>query len=177
MNNESNYSLILPKKYSLLIFCSCQQGLLYVYQYYNIQNYNMMIVSLCLYLSSISFWMKPIYGIRRTIDRFCVQSVSAYTFYCAYDCHMEYLYLKFNFFCLMGFLIYIYGCHLYNKKHLLIYTICHIILHTCGGLGNAVFIECLEHSENNEHNIVQLQNSITLFYMLFFGNYIIWFCF
>ena len=177
MNNESKDLSILPTKYSILIFCSCQQGLLYAYQYYNIQHYNMMIVSLCLYLSSISFWMKPIYGIRRTIDRFCVQSVSAYTFYCAYDCHMEYLYLKFNFFCLMGFCIYIYGCHLYKKKQLLIYTICHIILHTCGGIGNYTLIECLKHQENDTNKIEYLQNNITLFYVLFFGNYIIWFCF
>lgn len=177
MYNESKYLSILPTKYSIFIFCSCQQGLIYVYLFYNIQYYRMMIVSMCLYLSSILFWIKPVYGIRRTIDRFCVQFTSAYTFYCAYDCNIEHVYLKFNLFCFMGFLIYIYGCHLYNKKQFLIYTICHIMLHTCGGLGNASFLECLEHTENNTNNIVYLQNSVTLFYVLFFGNYIIWCCF
>ena len=167
--------LILPQKYSALILLSCQQGLWYVYKYYQIKYYNMMISSVILYFSSIMFWKNPTYGLRRNADRLVVQLTSLFTFYNAYECNNLDMYLYFNVFCFSGFCIYLIGCRLYETNHLFFYTVCHIALHTFGGLGNAVLIECVQSSEIVKQNIDDVKTCITGFHCIFFANYLYWF--
>jgi hypothetical protein len=172
---DTNSLVILPQKYSALVLLSCQQGLWYVYKYYQIKHYNMMLSSLILYFTSIVFWINPTYGVRRNVDRLVVHITSLFTFYNAYECNKFDMFVYFNALCFSGFCIYLVGCRLYDANYLFWYTICHIALHTFGGLGNAVLVECVQH-ETVKEKIDDLKMYITGFHCIFFMNYVCWFC-
>lgn len=165
-------SLILPPKYSRCMLVSCQQALWYAYKYYTISHCPMMISSIILYTTSIIFWQHPVYSWRRNMDICVVQLTAFYTFYNAYECNLIDQYVLFNMYCFSGFWLYLIGCYVYKRKYLFFYTVCHIGLHTLSGFGNSVLIDCVQHPENSKNNIDVFKIYTTVFYYLFFCNYI-----
>jgi len=133
--------IILQKPWSLFLLISCQQGLFYLYLMYIKQRIDLLIANSVLYCSSVLFWSSPSYGFRRNLDRLVVKLHTFYVNYCALTELREYsTYAGFVLLYLNGFMFYVLGCQFYKRQLYTIYTLTHIVLHTCGGFATYLLI-------------------------------------
>ena len=149
--------LILPRRYSVWLLVSCQQSLYHVYKFSEANRFDVSIAIFVLYMTSICFWSRPTYGVRRTVDTLYVKFIGLYTFYIAHDCRDENAFVRYNVCFYIAIWMYCIGCVFFEKGYKLIYTSFHILLHTLTGVGNSLISQCLKNEYENELIVPQLQ--------------------
>lgn len=138
-------ALVLDRPWSHLLLISCQQGLIYMYVMYTVQRYDLLITSFALYVTSNVFWVHPIYGFRRNLDRFVVKAHLMYLHYCAYTEYQTYTnYACFILLHIHAYAIYFAGCHFYKHRLYTLYTLTHILLHSLGSLSTLLLINDID---------------------------------
>jgi hypothetical protein len=125
--------LALPKTQYIFLFRVSNLIITNVLYALHREYYDLAIVPLCVWLSSINYWRKPDYSWRRYLDMACVHIGISYEVYRAYSLEHG------NMFCyivFVGCICYIVACYYYQKKKYWISTLLHALAHIIGNIGN-----------------------------------------
>jgi hypothetical protein len=85
---------------------------------------------------SINYWIKPIYGLRRTMDMIWVQVIVFLHAYYVWNSPIRVIYFTIQ---MQGAGFYCVGWYFYRKKNLWTSTLCHVGVHLCGNLSLCLF--------------------------------------
>ena len=143
-------ALIIPKKYANILFISSNQFLCISYYAYLNEQYLFLCFSLWIYFTSLMFWSKPVYGIRRHLDIYSVFSIGAYIMYRSYLNYYVYTCIL----CMVMLHIKSFRyCYIKNFKKS---TICHVLIHNFGTIGTIMAIRYIRSWEEKKIEIKEI---------------------
>jgi hypothetical protein len=126
-----------PKEQSNVIFAfSFLIGLSAIYAFYKKQ-YDIFLVSILIFITSLDHWRDPQYGFRRNLDIFVVSAGFVYLCIRAIIRKIKSRLFWFSFIAVI--LSFYISWHLYYQGHVWLSTISHCILHICGNMSVILF--------------------------------------
>lgn len=144
-NNELNvkkYKYVVERKHSKVLFISSFFfGLNSIYGFYNYLHHNMkfneiIFTNTILFLTSINYWRKPIYGFRRNLDITIAVINFGYNHYVIYNCHYSWIY----YLAMKGIVVFYGLSRMYHNKNSNLACFFHCMVHISANVGNlAVF--------------------------------------
>jgi hypothetical protein len=131
MNNKY---ILQYEQYILIYYVSYLSLISFIYAIIQ-QHYNMCMVPLGVFITSINYWRKPDYSWRRYIDIFYVSCCLIYQIIKSYNSEYGLLYCIVVF---IGIMFFPLGNYLSDKKLYWLSTYAHIMVHIIGNISNII---------------------------------------
>jgi len=135
INEERNW--IVPKSHSrymcVMSFCSAISGSYAIQQ----RLIHLSIGPFTIFLTSINYWRKPVYGFRRNFDMVCCFIALSYHILCCIKMQSAFMYCSIT---TIASICWPLSWYMYNKKHFWTSTIIHSLIHVIANIANIALI-------------------------------------